>query len=130
MATRRVFRSGRGPTRFNRQQISVSGLYELQKRKTKRCNQVCRLPGGANPYHPPQDQAQIEGCRMDQHTLGDVVLTSQVYSPHATGVVQMSEASFDQFPAPFDRFLAALGVHPPPLPLYRPLPRPPPAPLL
>src|SRR5271165_4910524 len=75
-------------------QGGFGGVCEPQNRKTKRGNYVRRLPGSAHPQHLPQDQAQIEGCRMNQRALGDVVLAAQMYPPHAAGVVQVSEASF------------------------------------
>jgi hypothetical protein len=86
MATRRAGRSGGGARSSNHQRSTVCRVHETQNAKTKRRKQVRCLPGRAHPQQLAQDQAQMEGCGVNQQALGDVVLAAQVHSPQAACV--------------------------------------------
>jgi len=63
-------------------------------------SQVVPLPRRAGAQQAAEDQAQIEGSHMDQLPLEDVVVFAQMGTPHAPGVVAVSEAAFHQFATP------------------------------
>ena len=59
--------------RSGRQEGRFCSLSEYPEREIECGEQVGCLAGRAGPRDPPQDQAQIEGSGVDQHTFGDVV---------------------------------------------------------
>ncbi len=56
---------------------------------------------------------------MDQLPLVDVVVLAQMRTPHAAGVVAVSEAAFHQLAAPPEQALAVIALHPPPIRVHR-----------
>jgi len=98
-------------------------MHDAQKAQTKRTEQLRRLPGGAHPQHLPQNQAQVQGSRVNQQALGDVVHAAQVHPLHAAGVVQMGEASLHPFPATSHQRLGGPALQPPPVGIHRRLRR-------
>jgi hypothetical protein len=80
------------------QQLVVS-LCQQQKEKTSLCSQSSSLPGRSDSEDPPQNQTQIERRCMNQRSLRDIILASQMDSPHSAGIIQVSETSLDQLSA-------------------------------
>jgi len=55
---------------------------------------------GVPPQKLAQNQAQVERSYMDQLPLQNVLSPSQMAAPHATRLVAVRKAAFDQLTAP------------------------------
>ena len=44
-----------------------------------------------------EDQTEVESRRVDEQSFENVLMASQMRSPHAAGFVNVGEAAFDQF---------------------------------
>jgi len=61
---------------------------------------VLPLPWRARAHQLAQDEAEVEGSHVDQLPLQNVVVAAQVGAPHATRVVTVRKATFQQLAAP------------------------------
>jgi hypothetical protein len=80
--------------------VLVSAGEQTQQEQQEGSAQVVPLSRSSGAQQLAEDQAQIEPGYMNQLPLEDVVMLAQVRAPHASGVVAMREAAFDQLSAP------------------------------
>jgi hypothetical protein len=73
---------------------------QAQQEQQEQSAPVVPLSRSSGAQQLAKDQAQIESCNMNQLPLEDVRVLAQVRTPHASGVVAMREAAFDQLSAP------------------------------
>jgi hypothetical protein len=70
-----------------------------------------QAPRCANAHQVSHQKAQIERADVDQEPLEDVVVTAQVYAPHAAGFVHMRARALQPFPTQAQQAFAALTVN-------------------
>lgn len=77
---------------------------QSQKQRTELLTAVSPLPRRADAQQLAEDQAEIEPGHMNQQPLENVVMFSQVRTPHPTRVVAVREAAFYQLTASSEYF--------------------------
>ena len=82
---------------------------EAFQRKNEQREAVFQLARSAGADQVAENQTEIERAYMNQLTLEDILMASQMSPPHGPGIVTMREATFDQL-APLTK--QALAISP------------------
>jgi hypothetical protein len=72
---------------------------EPKKHKKKGGLAISQLSRSARPQKRAKDQTQIERTDVNQQSLENVRVSSQMRPSHSAGIVAMRETALEQFPA-------------------------------
>src|ERR671911_460232 len=61
--------------------------------------EALQAPRCASADQLPEQQAQVEGTGVDEHSFPDVVMATQVRASHSAGVVEVRERALDALPS-------------------------------
>jgi hypothetical protein len=70
-----------------------------QKGAKDRCDSALQAARRADADQLPHEESEIEAAGMDQHSLQDVRVATEVHAAHAAGLIEMGKGAFQALTA-------------------------------
>jgi hypothetical protein len=78
----------------------VERLHDAKRSQQRRDSRPLKPSGLSNTDERPHQQAQIEAAGMDNQSLVDVLMATQVRASHPAGIVDVGEGALDELTTP------------------------------